>query len=312
MQMQTQTQINHSNEPMSTEMMQTYGNIDVIQELKEKGYCVIPNVLSSEEVDVAKQMFFDWQKTIPNHDYIHNSVNPHGIYKFHEAGHQRHAWYIRTRPAVQNVFKKLWKTDELIASYDGSCYIPKSCRKKDKIWIHTDQAPDSKGLQCVQGIVALTDNSERTLVLYEGSHLYHETYFQERGITGKKNWQLIDHDTVHRLESRRRVLKVAAGSLVLWDSRTFHSNRYGKPDSEERIVQYICFLPRSHPKNTQAIQKKRQKYFKERRTTSHWPAPVYVNGKQPQTYGDKSKEIDYEQLLPPNLNDMLTEIEKLI
>ena len=35
---------------------------------------------------------------------------------------------------------------------------------------------------------------------------------------------------------KKVVLNIPAGSLVLWDSRTFHQNQYGKPNSEERIV----------------------------------------------------------------------------
>ena len=50
-------------------------------------------------------MFREWQTTIPDHDYLHNMIDPHGIYKYHEVGHQEHAWYIRTRTGVQDVFR---------------------------------------------------------------------------------------------------------------------------------------------------------------------------------------------------------------
>ena len=43
---------------------------------------------------------------------------------------------------------------------------------------------------------------------------------------------------------------------------------------------------------------KRQKYFIEKRTTSHWAYPVKVNGLQPQTYGKKELLIDYSKLTP--------------
>jgi len=108
------------------------------------------------------------------------------------------------------------------------------------------------------------------------------------------------------------VLTVPAGSLVLWDSRTFHQNQYGKANSEERMVQYVCYLPRDNPKYTENVKKKREKYFNERRTTSHWPYPVTVNGVQPRTFGDESKKIDYSELTPPNLQDLEEEIKKLI
>ena len=33
-----------------------------------------------------------------------------------------------------------------------------------------------------------------------------------------------------------------------------------EPESEERLVQYVCF-PKEHEKNTEANQRKREKYF---------------------------------------------------
>ena len=114
------------------------------------------------------------------------------------------------------------------------------------------------------------------------------------------------------MQSSRRVLHIPAGALVLWDSRTFHQNQYGKPNSEERMVQYVCYLPKSHIKNTEKIRKKRLKYYNDRRTTSHWPTPIYVNGKQPQTYGDSSRSIDYSLLQPSILDDLEEDIMKLI
>lgn len=286
--------------------------MDICKELDEKGYCIIPNVLSNEEVEVAKQLFYKWQKTIPNHNKIHSLIDPHGIYKFHNVGHQPHAWYIRTNPKVIEIFKKIWKTDELVVSFDGSCYISKECNKSDNIWTHTDQAPNVKELQCYQGFVALTSNKERTLVLYEGSHLIHEKYFSERGIVSSKNWQLIEHDYLDSISTKKKALEVPAGALVLWDSRTFHQNRYGLPRSEERIVQYVCYLPKNNKKNSKSQQAKRLKYFEELRTTSHWPYPIKVNSLQPQTYGNKEREIDYSKLEKPDLSKYMSVIKELI
>ena len=269
-------------------------------------------------------------------------------------GHTRHAWFIRTRPQVQAVFKHLWKTDDLVVSFDGSCYISKDNAVKDKIWTHTDQSAKSSELKCYQGYVALTDNKERTFRVYEGTHNIHEAYFKERfapltkmtteiktnlmteidGIIQDKdkietlkeekkvvdkaikkfsgNWQLIDHDVLEELEERKRALDVKAGSLVLWDSRTFHQNQYGKPKSEERMVQYVCYLPKKHPLNSKSMKKKRLKYFQEQRTTSHWPYPIKVNGLQTRTYGDDSLAIDYDSVQMNNLSEFEEEIMKII
>lgn len=286
--------------------------MDICKELSEKGYCVIPDVLSKQEIEEAKTLFYKWQSTIPNHDKIHNTIDPHGIYKYHNVGHQQHAWFIRTRPNVINIFKKIWETDELVVSFDGTCYIDKDCNKSDNIWTHTDQAPNSTGLQCYQGFVALTNNKERTLIVYEGSHLLHEKYFKDRNITSSKNWQLIDQEYLESIKTKKKALEIPAGSLVLWESRTFHQNRYGKPGSEERIVQYVCYLPKVNKKNSKSQQAKRLKYFEELRTTSHWPYPIKVNGLQPQTYGNKEREIDYSKLEKPDLTKYMETIKQLI
>jgi hypothetical protein len=57
---------------------------------------------------------------------------------------------------------------------------------------------------------------------------------------------------------------------------------------------------------------KRQRYFIDKRTTSHWAYPVKVNGLQPQNYGDKTLEINYSELVKPDLEELLEEITKLI
>jgi ectoine hydroxylase-related dioxygenase (phytanoyl-CoA dioxygenase family) len=280
-----------------------------LDELAEKGYCVIKNILTDEEVDTAIKYFREWFSSHPQIEGVHNKISPHGIIKYHEVGHQKHAWYIRTRQNVQNVFKNIWKTDEVVVSYDGTCYIPAECKKKDAIWTHTDQAPSKKGLKCIQGFVALTDNTDRTLVVYEGSHKLHEEYAKEYNLKSTKDWLLIEHSYLEKISDRKRVLNIKAGSLVLWDSRTFHQNQYGN-NKEERIVQYVSYLPRCNL--SRKMLEKRQKYFVDKRTTSHWAYPVKVNGLQPQNYGDATLKINYNELVVPQLDNLLEDITKII
>ena len=280
------------------------------EDLKEKGYCIIEDILSPEEVEEGRKYFFEWLNSNSQIKKIHNKISPHGIFKHFEIGHQRHAWFIRTRPKVQEVFKKIWKTDELAVSFDGSCWISSDVKKRDNIWTHTDQAPNKKGLTCIQGFVALTSNTNRSLVVYEGSHKLHEKYCEERNLKSSKNWLLIEEDYLKKIQDTRRVLNVKAGSLVLWDSRTFHQNQYGENCDEERIVQYVSFLPKSGL--TEKMIEKRLKYFLERRTTSHWAYPVNVNGLQPQNYGNKELKINYAELCPPELDDLLDDIYDIL
>ena len=281
-------------------------------DLETKGYCMVPNVLSHEEAQLCASEFKKWQQSILNHDEFYNHMIYNGIYKHHQVGHTWHAWFVRTRPRVQEVFKHIWDCDDLIVSFDGSCYIPKECTKQTRFWTHTDQAPDTKEFNCVQGFMSFTENKERTFVVYEGTHKLHQTYFQDRNIQSTKNWQVLDPEYVSSIQERKKVLHVKPGTLVLWDSRTFHQNQYGAPNTETRMVQYVCFFPKTHIKNTLAMQEKRRKYLEMRRTTTHWPAPIQVIALQPNTYGDNNKLIDYDQVPKTDLSMFEAEIEKII
>ncbi len=283
--------------------------MDFLSELQQKGYCIIENVLSEEEINTALQYFHEWLNSNEKMKIIHNKIDPHGIFKHHRAGHTKHAWYIRTRENVQNIFKKIWNTDELVVSYDGCCWLDKDIKKKDNIWTHTDQAPVKTGLRCYQGFVSFTDNITRTIVVYENSHELHEKYGKDRNITSAKDWLLIDHDYLKEIEHLKRVVPIKAGSLFIWDSRTFHQNQYGT-NPEERIVQYVSYLPKSG--RSEKMRQKRLKYFLEKRTTSHWAYPVKVNGLQCQTYGNNDLIIDYDSLIEQDISEFQEEIEKLI
>lgn len=299
----------------------TTNEINFKNELEEKGYCIIENVLNEEEIYDTIQLHNQWRGQlkriseenggINNLDVFHEKIDPHGIYKHFEAGHQEYAWFIRTNPKVINIFKKLWDTNELVVSFDGSCYIPKESKKKDTIWTHTDKGPENED-KCVQGFVSLTSNKDRTLVVYEGSHKLHKNYFDTCGFKNKSNWQLINHDYLESIKDTRKKLDVKAGSLVLWDSRTFHQNCFGKPNSEERFVQYVCYLPKNTKQNNKSQQNKRKYYFETRRTTSHYPYPIKVNTKQGRTYGDDRLLIDYDLLPKPNLDRFMEQIYELI
>ena len=281
--------------------------MEISAEIEEKGYAV-RDVLSEDACAYIKELHDEWRETLGKTEQIH------GIYKHYEVAHQRFVWYVKTRPEVQATFADIWGTPDLVTGFDGACYFPKENKKpRDKCWTHTDQAPDTPGKLCIQSFLACTENKERTLVVYEGSHLLWEPYMRDRNLKGKNNWILIDPEYLKTIEDRKRIIHVKVGQMVFWDSRTFHQNQSGRAVNgflEERLVIYVCFLPRS--KDTKAQAKKRLKYFQERRVTSHWPYPLHVNGKQPRTWGDKTKLIDYDALLPPDLSGLESDIMKIL
>lgn len=242
--------------------------------------------------------------------------------------------------------------DNLITGFDGCCYIPTNSSTNTNCWTHTDQSPLVTDLQCYQSFVSLTTNKDNSFVLYKDSHKLHEKYFIEykqnlldtiqnlkkmiNNITNQKeikqlskqldkfntelikfdknksnNWQLIDKSYLDTIKDTRIKLSVKPGDLVIWDSRLFHQNEISNPN-EERLIQYICMLPKNHPKNTLSQQKKRLQYFKDLRTTSHWPCPLKVNSKQPNTWGDNELKINYDELDKPNLENYLDTIKTLL
>jgi ectoine hydroxylase-related dioxygenase (phytanoyl-CoA dioxygenase family) len=279
------------------------------EQLARDGYVVIPGVLDQTQIETARGYFDEWYSQNTQVRDLHKKIDPHGIFKFAEVGHQKMAWYIRGLESVQRPFREIWGTDDLVVSFDGSCYMTRDEKHRDTNWTHTDQAPGKKGLHCVQGFVALTSNSERTLRVYYGSHLLHEGVLMNSD--KKKDWVRIDEGWLKDHEGLKRVLTVPAGSLVLWDSRCFHQNQYGNV-GEERLVQYVCYLPRNAPGNTKKMQEKRRLYLETRRTTSHWPYPLHVNGLQPQTYGDITRTIDYEGLFRQDLTEFQGVIDNLV
>lgn len=287
------------------------------QKLKEDGYTIINNVYNDEEIDKYIEEFNNWMNNTPNLDFLHNIIDYNGIFKHHQVGHQRFAWLARTNPKIINIFKELWETDELVCSFDGCCFYPGYYKGEEHYWTHTDQSSRKKGVHCYQSFLSLTNNSQRTLLLYKSSHLLHEDYFLTMEIDEPRDWNILDQKYVNELIDDKIYLNVKPGDLVIWDSRTFHQNTCGPPDcNEERLIQYLCYLPKNSEGNTIKQQNQRRKYYEKLRTTSHWPYPMNVVPEQPNLYNYYNPEyqitIDYEFLSKPNLDDLKEEIEKLL
>jgi len=234
--------------------------------LKTHGYVVIDDVLSTEEVHHATQLFRVWKEknSIP--------VGNHGIIQTHNAGHQEHAWYIRTRPNVINIFQHIWNTKDLIVSFDGMCYMSPTDHYED-YWMHTDQSPTDTSFRCYQGFVALTDNEHKTMKVCDNTHLIYDAYVQQYNLKSTSNFNIIHEEYCKPLVQTS--LSVKKGSLVIWDSRLFHQNHCGDiGNTEERIVQYVSYMPKEHKDNTEDNQHKRKNAFLKGITSTHWCAPL--------------------------------------
>ena len=91
-------------------------------DLDRDGYVVIPDVFNKAEVCEYINEFNLWLSKVDGLENLHGYIDFHGIFKHHEVAHQRFAWLARTNPKITGIFKSLWETDELVASFDGCCY----------------------------------------------------------------------------------------------------------------------------------------------------------------------------------------------
>ena len=286
-------------------------------ELINKGYTIIPDIYNQHEIQEYREEFDKWRTNTPDLDNLHNTIDFNGIYKHHRVGQQRFAWLARTNEKIQRVFKYLWSTDSIVTAFDGCCYYPTDFSGTPTYWTHTDQAGTKPGLRCYQSFLSLTNNKWRTLVVYEYSHLLHEHYFKSMGIESNRDWNVIDEMYSSNIVDSMKFLDVPAGALVVWDSRLFHQNTCGTPDcKEERLIQYLCFLPRDNKQNTEYECNKRLRYFHNIRTTSHWPYPLNAVPEQPNMYNYYNPKapiiIEYSRLPEPDLSDLIDKIEKII
>ena len=280
-----------------------------INELFEKGYTMIPNVINENEIMDYIFEFNKWMDSFENSDELHSMIHRNGIFKYFNVGHQRFAWLLRTNNKIQNIFKKIWNTDELVTSFDGCCYYPKISNENDTYWVHSDQSCIKKGFRCVQSFVSLTKNKEKTFIVFENTHKLHEDYGIKYNIDNPSDWNPICQEYLEYINIPPKFLQVEPGMMVLWDSRTFHQNTCGPPNSiEERLVQYLCFLPKNHANNNEEERNKRQYYFENEYTTNHYPYPMAHVPKQP----NNKIYIEYNNLPKPYLDDLLPEIKKLL
>ena len=206
-------------------------------------------------------------------------------------GHSRFLW--ESRVACKPVFEALYNTDDFITSFDSAGVFPnwghpdigRKSRTKD-IWLHVDQGHASlgDGRRCVQGVLNLLDSNTRTggFVACPGSHLDFPTFMANR--PRNKNFVTLDQnaeDIKALIQKKPPVfVEAPAGSMILWDSRTIHSNSPAVGSAPPipplqalpsvlRAVAYVCLLPRSC--DTPESAAARIEFVKQGTTTSHCP-----------------------------------------
>lgn len=214
-------------------------------------------------------------------------------------GHAQFIWNLRQNEKCVDIFSSLWNVskEELLVSFDGASFHmpPEETNRgyyRGNNWFHTDQKLSDSTFQCVQSWVTAFDVNEgdATLTFLEGSNNYHEEFsmkFNKGKI--KDDWYKLEEEEINFfLEKGCEIKNITcpAGSMVLWDSRTFHAGKEAikqRKNPNFRCVVYLCYTPRSRA--TEADLKKKKKAFEEKRMTTHWPEKPKLFPKNPRTYG---------------------------
>jgi hypothetical protein len=126
-----------------------------LKDLEERGYCVIPEVLSRAEAEVLYQRVWhefiekawpnckmddrsNWKETFPMHNKLGIFAGP--------AGQTQVMWDVRQDPRIVAIFAQIWKTTDLIVSMDGmSIMCPSEIREEYfGPWPHVDQGTNKR------------------------------------------------------------------------------------------------------------------------------------------------------------------------
>lgn len=202
--------------------------------------------------------------------------------EYEKCCHMAHSdimWEIRTRPEIRKVFEELYSNENLITSFDGMT-------KKNKygeglvLDCHVDQTVSNA--KCVQGMLALRSSNSSTgsLVLYSGSHKIHKNLLDLYGCESfeENAWQFMSVEQEMVKEYKVVQPDLEPGDFILWDSKLVHSVAPATIKETQRLVAYICMVPRIFASD--ATLKKRRRAFLRGSSSTHWPHMFVVRRSQ--------------------------------
>ncbi|PYH93552.1 MFS transporter [Aspergillus ellipticus CBS 707.79] len=280
------------------------------------GYTVIKGVLSKERASEYQNEALTWlesfglgfdrnDKSTWKKENLPQSWKG-GMYLHFSAAHEKYVWDVRCEPGVIAAFAKLWETDKLVVSFDTvNITLPQSIvgAYDSQPWPHCDQAPERKGLVCVQGIVNLSNAGpdDGGLLVMKGSAALFDQFFEENPVTGPTPWRTAKHKDFHPFHDKDlnwyrshgcELIKVCAepGDLILWDSRQMHWAQFGESDVVRTIV-YATYTPAAWM--GEEDREKKRELFEHYETTTHWPHTNLF------THGKAMVKVDGEEVVDP-------------
>lgn len=85
------------------------------QELHDKGYAVVPDLLTPKECDALTSEFRDWAGKFEEGQIPLQKKS--SVIQSYRVGHFQQSWEVRLR--AKAVFQAVWETEKLLSSVDG-------------------------------------------------------------------------------------------------------------------------------------------------------------------------------------------------
>mmetsp|Transcript_24743 Transcript_24743/g.35972 ORF Transcript_24743/g.35972 Transcript_24743/m.35972 type:complete len:371 (-) Transcript_24743:434-1546(-) len=267
---------------------------NMLVHLEDYGYAIVKCVADEPEVHTARDLF--WKFLEENAGMDRNKPKTWDDARFSRVGMPQVGildmgqsdanWFVRLLPRVKSAFEAIWKTPDLIVSFDGgNAFRPhhapgQTSKRTSGGWWHVDQGHGKRGVQAIQGFVSLYDGTAETggLCVIPGSHRGHDGLLaQVPNASG--DFVMVPSPSTNPIIRDGKLIVCKAGDLVLWDSRTIHCNNpslttpteeRGYPhDQLLRAAIYVCMTPRY--KASSNVITMRRKAFLAGVGTSHWP-----------------------------------------
>ena len=243
--------------------------------LHDEGYVVIKDIIDEKASHKATEIFKkEWRKVSPDFKWGDKSTwtptNSPMVWgkssaMFNGLGQGRFMWNLRTQPKVKAAFADVYNTKDLAVSLDGFSVFLKT-DQKSPVWLHQDQRSNDHRLS-IQGIVNLkpVSQDDAGLVVVPKSHMTHVPP------VSKTDWVILDKNDPHYHKAVK--LLIPKNALVLWNSKTIHSNtgmgpKHRKNPHLNRLSAYITFVPKS--RQTLEIVERRKKGYLAGDSCSHW------------------------------------------
>ncbi|CAF3572970.1 unnamed protein product [Adineta steineri] len=309
---------------------------DGLRHLEQHGYTVISDVLDESEVNIAKNLIWQHLEGLKSPYKIKRGQiqtwnqwpgrHEAGIVEDFGSGNSQAQWFVRSVPAVKDVFAEIWQTRDLLCSMDGigifrPWHLNPQIQRRDienntnpwktegANW-HVDQSPVTKPDRvCVQGIINLLPADETTggLMVIPGSHNRFHELLSIWKKTGNNSKIPLYHEILQ--EGYGLLIHAQPGDLLLWDSRTVHCNTpsFVTPRQQPlnndpipsllRMISYVCMTPLAFAENPDELINRRLDAFCYRLTTSHWPHEYQTMGGEI-SRGENTIELtDYQRNL---------------